>query len=423
MELTLRTFRTHSDRVEDNPQFAAWRQSVMLGFLAPSPQEVGVEWVLRESFADGWLQRGVYDDSVPPEAISADHPIGTLVSFDKTINVGGAVLPVHLITDVTVRPTHRRRGVLRRMMVDDLTEAHAEGHALAALTATEATIYGRFGFGPATFVQSVRVDSTTRFALRTPAVGRVELTTQATMGRVAAQVFARHLAVTPGAVGRGSLYAEHAAGIFDPRASERDRRVRNALHFDSAGQPDGFVCYDVRNENDERILTVRDLCAVGTDAYLALWDYLASIDLVNRIDWAYAPTEDPLLWALVDQRCYSVTGITDHLWVRILDPVAALAARTYVCPDTEFVLAVTDDLGLANGTYRIAVRGGRGEVTRSADEPEAVVGIEELGSLYLGGVPARQFHVAGRLRADDRAAARLGQLLGGVRRPYCNTDF
>lgn len=423
MDLTQRTFRAVSDRVEDNPEFVAWWESVMLGFLAPSPQEIGVEWALRESFADAWLQRGLYDESLPAEAVGGDHPVGTFMAFDKTINVGGATIPIHLITDVTVRPTHRRRGMLRRMMVDDLTEAHAAGHALAALTVTEATIYGRFGFGPATFVQSVRVDSSMRFALRTPTVGRVELTTQATMGRVAPEVFARHLAVTPGAVGRGSLYAEQAAGIFDPRESARDRRVRNALHFDDHGQPDGFVCYDVRKQDGEHILTIRDLVAVGTDAYLALWDYLGNIDRVSRIDWASAPTEDPLLWALVDQRGYAVTGISDHLWVRILDPVVALSARTYACPDTEFVLAVTDDLGLANGTYRIEVRGGRAEVTRSADRPHAVVGVEELGSLFLGGVPARQFHVAGRLRADDIAAARLGQLFGGVRRPYCNTHF
>lgn len=395
----------------------------MLGFLAPSPQQVGLEWGLRESFADGWLHRGVYDANLPPHAVGGDHPVGTFVSFDKTINVGGATIPIHLITDVTVRPTHRRRGILRHMMVDDLTAAHADGHALAALTVTEATIYGRFGFGPATFVQSVQVDSTTRFALRTPTKGRVEFTTQATMAQVAPAIFARHLAITPGAVGRGSLYAEQAAGIFDPRASERDRAVRNALHFDENAEPDGFVSYDVRTEDGQRILTIRDLVAVGTDAYLALWDFLGSIDRVTRIDWQRAPTEDPLLWALVDQRCYSVTGITDHLWIRVLDPVAALSARTYGCPDTELVLAVTDDLGLADGTYRIAITGGRAEVTRTDDEPEVAMGVEELGSLFLGGVAARQFHVVGRLQTDDLGAARLGQVFGGVRRPYCNTFF
>ncbi|WP_432560560.1 GNAT family N-acetyltransferase [Granulicoccus sp. GXG6511] len=423
MDLTQRTFRAVSDRVEDNPQFVAWWESVMLGFLAPSPQEMTVEWVLRESVGDNWLQRGCYDTSLPAEALSAEHPVGTFVSFDKSINVGGAVIPAHLITDVTVRPSHRRRGVLRRMMVDDLAEAHEKGHALAALTVTEATIYGRFGFGPATFVQSVRLNTSTRFGLRTPSTGRVELTSQDQMGRVGAEIFERHQAITPGAVGRGVLYAEHRSGIFDPRASDRNRSVRNALHFDDDGRPDGLVCYDVREEGGHYVLTVRDLVAVGTPAYLGLWEFLAGIDRVEQIDWPLAPIEDPLRWALVDQRAYEVTGIKDHLWLRILDPVAALSARRYSCPDQVFTLAVTDDLGLANGTYRIDVADGRAEVTRSADEPDATVGVEELGSIYLGGVPVRQLHVARRIGASDEAADRLGHLLGGVRRPYCNTDF
>ena len=423
MDLTQRTFRASSNRVPDNPLFIGWWKTVMLGFLAPSPQHGGVEWALRESMADNWLQRGCYDPTMPPQALGANYPVGTLRSFTKTINTGGATVPVHLISDATVRPTHRRRGILRRLMVDDLVEAHAQGHVLAALTATEATIYGRFGFGPATFVQSVRVNSTPQFALRTPKVGRVEFTSQATMAKLAPEIFARHLAVTPGAVGRGALYAEQAAGIFDPVSADRDRRVRTALHFDAAGEPDGLVCYDVRSVDEEQVLTVRDLVAVTTDAYLALWDFLAGIDLVGRIDWSHAPTEDPLLWALVDQHCYTVTGIADHLWLRVLDPVAALRARAYACPDTDLVLAVTDALGLANGTYHIVVRAGRAEVTRSVAEPDVVMGVEELGSLYLGGVAVRQLYVAGRIRATQSAANRLGQLLGGVRRPYCSTEF
>lgn len=89
----------------------------------------------------------------------------------------------------------------------------------------------------------------------------------------------------------------------------------------------------------------------------------------------------------------------------------------------DFVLAVTDDLGFADGNYRITVRGGRAEVTRSVDASHAVVGVEELGSLYLGGVPARQFHIAGRLRADDITAARLGNSSAGCAAPIATPIF
>lgn len=425
MELSLRTFRATSDRPEDNPEFAAWWQAVRLGFLQGSAHDVGVEWALRQSVADGWLQRGCYDESLPREALPPAFPVGTYVSFEKDINVGaGRLVRAHLISDVTVRPTHRRRGVLRRMMGSDLAEASERGAALAALTATEATIYGRFGFGPATFSQSVRINTSERFALRTPARGRVELTSQDSMSQVAPEIFARHLATTPGAVDRGHLYAQERAGLFNPQLAEPNREVRNALHFDEDGRPDGFVCYQAEGPHwGEKTIKVLDLCAVDVGAYLSLWEYLAGIDRADRIEWALAPVEDPLLWALVDPRCYEVTGTSDHLWLRLLDPVAALTQRAYAGPDDTLVIGVGDELGLASGTYRIEVREGRAEVARVTGAPDIVLGVEELSSLFLGGVQVRQLYAVGRIQGDEATISRLGQLFGGLQRPLCITMF
>ena len=77
--------------------------------------------------------------------------MATYASFPGTLNIGGGnLMPVHQITSVTVSPTHRRRGLLRRMITEDLALAREAGMVFAALTASEATIYGRFGFGRAT---------------------------------------------------------------------------------------------------------------------------------------------------------------------------------------------------------------------------------------------------------------------------------
>ena len=48
---------------------------------------------------------------------------------------------------VGVYPTHRRRGALRAMMDAQLRDVHERGEPLAALWASEETIYGRFGYG------------------------------------------------------------------------------------------------------------------------------------------------------------------------------------------------------------------------------------------------------------------------------------
>ncbi len=113
------------------------------------------------------MLRGVWQDQ--PTIGSGVIPVATYSSFDKTLNVGGGrLLPLRMITDITVSPTHRRRGLLRTLITQDLTEAAASGLPLAALTASEGSIYGRFGFGPATRYRNLEVDTSSRFALREP---------------------------------------------------------------------------------------------------------------------------------------------------------------------------------------------------------------------------------------------------------------
>ena len=108
--------------------------------------------------------------------------MATTAWFDKTLNVGRGLLPLRMITDVTTSPAHRRRGLVRRLMEDCLADAVDHDVPLAALTASEATIYGRWGFGVATLGQEVELDTGPRFGLRDFSdPGRVELSTPATL--------------------------------------------------------------------------------------------------------------------------------------------------------------------------------------------------------------------------------------------------
>src|SRR5439155_18059238 len=60
-------------------------------------------------------------------------------------------------TAVGVHPTHRRRGVLRSMMDTQLRDVHERGEPIAALWASEETIYGRFGYGIASWAGELNV--------------------------------------------------------------------------------------------------------------------------------------------------------------------------------------------------------------------------------------------------------------------------
>ena len=73
--------------------------------------------------------------------------VGGAGAFPFELSVPGGSLPCAGVTAVGVHPTHRRRGVLRSMMDTQLRDVHERGEPIAALWASEETIYGRFGYG------------------------------------------------------------------------------------------------------------------------------------------------------------------------------------------------------------------------------------------------------------------------------------
>ena len=184
-------------------------------------------------------------------------PVATYSSWDKAINTGGGELPLRMITDITVSPTHRRRGLLRTLITDDLRDAADHGVPLAALTVSEGSIYGRFGFGVATHVQYVEVDTTARFALREPVdgaeeAGRIELVEPDEAWKAVQTVFAGFHRSTRGSVERPEFYRHILSAAFDFREQSPDRKLRTAVHLDHAGEPDGYVVYSVDRSGEVR---------------------------------------------------------------------------------------------------------------------------------------------------------------------------
>src|SRR5262249_54052539 len=85
-------------------------------------------------------------------AALAGGPIaGTAGSYGFRMRVPGALAAVAGVTLVGVLPTHRRRGILSSLMRRQLDDLHERGEAVAALFASEAVIYSRFGYGRASW--------------------------------------------------------------------------------------------------------------------------------------------------------------------------------------------------------------------------------------------------------------------------------
>src|SRR5829696_7851486 len=106
-------------------------------------------------------------------------PVGFAGAYQFDLTIPGGQLPCAGVTWVGVLPSHRRRGILRDFMQRQLADVREWGEPVAALWASEASIYGRFGYGLAAPGISIK-SNRARFALRDDegAQGTVRLVTE-----------------------------------------------------------------------------------------------------------------------------------------------------------------------------------------------------------------------------------------------------
>ncbi len=340
-------------------------------------------------------------------AFDGDELVATSRNYSLELTLpGGVILPGAGVSAVTVRPTHRRRGLLRAMMRDLLEDGAARGEPVAMLTASEASIYARFGFGITTRSMVLELDRRdVEFAQPRPP-GRLRLLEADDAAKVEPEVFDRVRRAYPGAVSRP-----------DPWWSDEQWEPRLGTRFDvayesDAGTLDGYACYGVRGSFDpgtgsKNGLIVRDLVAVPGVAQHALWRFLCEVDLVRTISDFGAPVDLPLPWLLTSNRAARVQGVKDAVWTRILDVRAALAARAYAAPG-RLTLAVHDEFrpgGPADGVFTLEADPGGAAVT-GGDEPDLACDVGTLSAAWLGGVRWSALALAGLV--EERRAGALG---------------
>ncbi|WP_406465132.1 GNAT family N-acetyltransferase [Streptomyces sp. NBC_01622] len=355
-------------------------------------------------------------------ATTADgRPVGTAgaYSFELTLPGENAV-PVSGVTAVGVLPSHRRQGVLTAMMRHQLTELRTRGESLSVLLASEALIYRRFGYGPATYTQRLTVPRH-RAALTLPraqgtagasASGSVELLRRAECGEILEEVYDRYRRAQPGALSRPHRWWALRAG--QPPISPTPRYV--AVHRDADGVPDGYASYAL---GDSRTLTVDETITADDAVFTALARFVLGHDLVGQVVFKQFPPGHPLRWQLADFRAGEVSGDTDWLWVRLLDVPRALTERGWSM-DGELVLDVDDPFLDEHGRYLLTVRDGKADCVLTGREPDLSMDITDLGSVYLGGTAPSTLVRAGHIRAHrPDAPARADALFRADRSPHC----
>ncbi|MEU4062327.1 GNAT family N-acetyltransferase [Streptomyces wedmorensis] len=369
---------------------------------------------------------GLWWSALEPErcllATTAEgRPVGTAGAYPFELTLpGGTLAPAAGVSAVGVLPSHRRRGVLTAMMRHQLAGLRDRGEFLSVLLASEATIYGRFGYGPATYTarltvarhQAALVAPRAGVAAGAPAAGSIEVLRSAECGEVLEEVYDRYRRAQPGALSRPRRWWALRAG--QPPISPAPRYV--AVHRDADGVPDGYAGYAIAEPDT---LRVDEVIATEDAVFTALARFVLGHDLVSRVEFKHVPPGHPLRWQLADFRAGEVSRDTDWLWVRLLDVPRALSARGWFT-DGALVLDVDDPFLGEHGRYLVTVRDGKADCVPTDREPDLSLDVRDLGSLYLGGTAPSTLVRAGHVRAHRPGASALADaLFRSDRAPHC----
>jgi predicted acetyltransferase len=401
-------------RTLEEGDVAGWVECMNIGFLS------------RAHDGEAAYRRGGMDLSRTWGALDDGRVVATLRSFATTLTTPGpAAITAAALTNVTVSPTHRRRGLLRRMITGDLKASAERGEAIGILIASEYPIYGRFGYGAACEGASYTMDaSQARFV--GPGSGSVELVDEVLLRKDAPAIYEQVRSVQPGFIDRTDRWWDRALHQVEVPGAEAWKGYQ-ALYRSPEGTPEGYLRYRAKPDWDllraNGTVSIDELTAATPRAYRRLWQYCCDIDLVATVEAGDRSVDEALPWLLEDGRAVRQTGRFDFVWTRILDVGAALTRRRYAI-EGRLVLEVVDPLGLAGG--RVVLDGGPGGATCAPTDQTAglTMPVDALGSAFLGGVPIGILAAAGRVDAHDPAALAMADaMFRPAVTPWCSTWF
>lgn len=355
-------------------------------------------------------------------AFDAQAIVGGADSYSSSLIVpGGDSVPHAAVTHVGVLPTHRRRGIVRSLITEQLHDIAARGEVVATLRASEAVIYERFGYGIAGVAAAQTID-VRRTQLRDglAAAGEVRIVDGAATTQLLSEIHRR---------------ADWVGAITRPPGWWRLRELRSAHDsipdyvavYREGGVDAGYVTY--RPENTEtwftsraKTVTVTDFVALTDAARVGLWRHLFALDLIDVIRRPAVAIDDPLPLAVTDPRAVSVSAVADETWLRLIDVERALTARTYAESDGPVFVRVTDSqIDSNNDVFEIGIKTtGRA----SAATADVTVDVSTLAAAYLGGTRWRHLGAVGRVTTHrDGAVAELDRLFATTEAPFSGTVF
>ncbi len=398
------------------PLFEA--MSLQFSFDLPEDEEKREDWKNR-IIETGGIDRGMV-------AEDGDLIVGTLGSFDLDMTVPNGSIPCAGTTWVSVSPTHRRRGVLRQLMSAHLAEAVEHGDVIAALWASDSAIYGRFGYGRAIDAVSIELDRRgARFRNSMPSPDRIEMITPEEAASALPPLYEHIRREVPGAFARTEPWWRHRRLRDTPDRRDGNSALRTAVSVADDGRATGYAQFRVESKFDGAhsadIVHVVELLGSSPASWSALWSIVLGLDLATKVKARFRPLDDPLFEYLTGIRRVDRT-LTDTVWVRVLDVERALTSRAYSEPGA-LTLAIADDMGIANGTYRLGWDGHRIDCSGSSGPADLEIDVSDLGVALMGRPRFSASVLAGTIDGSMDAAALADRMFAHHRAPFCPEVF
>ncbi|MGH3730284.1 MAG: GNAT family N-acetyltransferase [Micromonosporaceae bacterium] len=371
------------------------------------------------------IERKPFEPERSLAVFDGDAVVATTGIFTRDLSVPGAVLPAAHVTMVSVLATHRRRGLLNRMMRQQLADVRQDGREpVAVLWASEEAIYGRYGYGVASY--QFRISADTR-EVRLPAgraPGRLRLAEPTEVVEDLSRVYERVRPHRPGFPSRQQPWWE--VRLADIERNRDGATERRCVLYENAGGVAGYALWRTKQQWDGTgpigEVIVEELCCDDPEGRIELWRFLFDIDLTRRISAWNLPTDEPLVQNVDAPRRLS-RSYGNALYARVVDVASALAGRRYPTP-VDLVLEITDDLLPENsGRWRLTGDLEKASCERTSDRADLTLGIAELGAVYLGGTPLGALAAAGLVKGRPEAIAAGNAAFGWHVAPYAPEVF
>lgn len=349
--------------------------------------------------------------------------VATGASFTFDVSLPGAhTAPLGGLSMVAVVPTHRRRGLLNRIMATHFDDCRQRGEPLSGLWASESSIYGRYGYADAAPIMDGSFD--TRTVGVPPGPDATRLVDVETAAQLFPEVYEEVWRQRPGRLSRTAAWWEHRH-MRDPEAWRDGATERRHVVAYRSGKPVGYTTYRQKSNWDDNVpngaVMVGEVVAVDNAAALSLWSLVASVDLYPNVEFRHVPLDFDLVRQVANPRAIK-RQLLDGMYVRVLDVPSALEARGYA--ETEsLVIEVADANGIAGGVFRLDASPQGTACAPSSAEPDVTLDVASLAALYLGAPGAASLARVGKIRGDASAVRRFGALMLSDAAPCCAEVF